>query len=269
MSSAQTNCQIPFCLRYAFSTWTTLNLSVNTLQDVIQRTEALLALDDLKLLEHRISENQIQFLLSARPSHSPVHLTKVTKAKLVLAFSQENIYKSLTREFALRSVGENTTRDLEHYLREQVNRRTFVDDRFADSLRPYSKEYDIDLEKCAATKYGHYWYDLHLVLGTNDRYDVALPEVWHEIVQASESWHQEQGHRLKAISLLPDHVHLLLRPNLNTSPYLVGEGLIERLNQVKIMRNIYHSTFYVGTHGIYAMNAIRNQQNAACDRDSL
>jgi REP element-mobilizing transposase RayT len=262
MSSSQTNGKIPYCLRYAYSTWTTLNLSVNTLQDVIQRTETLLRSDDLKILEHRVAGNQIQLLLSARPSHSPVDLSKITKAKLVLAFSQQDIYKSITREFALRSVGENTSQDLEHYLREQVDRRNFVDDRFADSLRPFSKEYAVDLEKCEATKYGHYWYDLHFVLGTNDRYSVALPEIWEAIVQASELWHLEQGHQMKSISLLPDHVHLLIRPNLHTSPYQVGEGLIERLNRVKIMQNIYHPTFYVATHGAYAMNSIRNQQNA-------
>ena len=263
MSLSQLSSNIPYCLRYAYSTWTTQKLSVNTLQDVIQQTEILLASDNLKILEHRVEGSQIQLLLSARPNHSPVDLSKITKAKLSVAFSQQKIYKSVTREFALRSVGENTTHDLEHYLREQVNRRNFVDDRFADSLRPFSKEYDVDLERCEATKYGHYWYDLHFVLGTNDRYSVAIPEIWETIVQSSELWHQEQGHQLKSISLLPDHVHLLVRPNLNVSPYRVGEGLIERLNRVKIMQNIYHSTFYVGTHGTYPMNAIRNLQKVA------
>lgn len=262
MFPSQANGNIPYCLRYAYSTWTTQKLSIKVLEDVIQQTEILFASDNLKILEQRVEGSQIQLLLSARPNHSPIDLSKITKAKLSVAFSQQKIYKSITREFALRSVGENTSQDLEHYLREQVNRRNFVDDRFADSLRPFSKEYAVDLEKCEATKYGHYWYDLHVVLGTNDRYSVALPEIWEAIVQASELWHQEQGHQLKSISLLPDHVHLLVRPNLNTSPYQLGEGLIERLNRVKIMQNIYHPTFYVATHGTYAMNAIRNQQKA-------
>ena len=260
MSLSQHSGNIPYCLRYAYSTWTTKRLSDKVLQEAIQQTRVFLESNELKILEHRVQGSQIQMLVSAKPNHFPIGIAKAVKAKLAIALAEQKIYKSITREFALRSVGENTTQDLEHYLREQVDRRDFVDERFANSLRPYSKEYDFDVTECERTTYGHYWYDLHLVLGTHGRYNVAIPDVWDAVLHATESWHQEQGHRLRSISLLPDHVHLLIRPNLSISPDNVGAGLIERLNRIKLMQNIYDPTFYVATHGKYAMNTIRNLQ---------
>ncbi|MBN8600719.1 MAG: transposase [Planctomycetes bacterium] len=248
----------PYCLRFAYTTWLTHEVPKTSIQLAVQRAQVELQASEINLLEHRIADNQIQLLLSTKPTHSPTFIARVTKVKMSAALSAQNHNQVLKREFSLRSVGENTTKDLLSYLQKQVLRRKFVDDRFSDSLTPFSRAYKLTPGECQKTSYGYYWYDLHLVLGTTDRYCVAEERVWKAIVEATENWHQELGYQINSISLLPDHVHLLNRPCINTSPQQVGEGLVERLNRIPIMQNIYRPTFYVATHGVYAMNAVRN-----------
>jgi REP element-mobilizing transposase RayT len=259
MTASKSSKDIAYCLRYAYTCWLREGLIADVVPSIFRRTEELLAGKELRVLRTRYVDKQIQLLVSAKPDQSAVEIAGCAKRMLSFAFSQLSVSASMLRKFSLRSVGENTSRDLEHYLLEQVNRRGYLDDRFSESLSRYTKRYVHDMSQSVTTTHGRYWNDIHLVITSNDQYCVSHSKVWDELVTSSERWTKEQGHFLNSMSLLPDHIHYLIRPALRVSPYEVGSGLIERLNALRSMPNIYRPKFYVGTYGAYSMSAIRNK----------
>lgn len=251
--------KIAFSLRYAYTTWCESYLDPKSVTEVLNATSLALEKDELRLLESRVINRQWQLLVSARPHQSPVEIVRLVKARLYVSMANLGYRNPLNRRFAIRSVGNNTSSDLKTYLAMQVERRNYIDPRFSDALQEYSKEYDFDSSLPSLTRHGKYWYDLHLVLSTSARFTVAQQTIWERLVATCEQWHAEQGEQLKSLALLPDHLHILLRPKIDTSPQMLGRGLIERLNAIKEMPNLYLPSFYVGTYGAYSMAAIRKK----------
>jgi REP element-mobilizing transposase RayT len=259
MSVQRSILDIAYCLRYAFTCWLNQDVAPQLVQAVFQETQESLERSNLRVLRTRFVNGQVQMLLSCRPEHSASEVARLAKLRLAYYFSQHEVRSVIRRRFTLRAVGENTSKDLEHYLQLQVERRGYVDERFSASLSQYTRDFGYDLSQSFSTNHGQYWNDIHLVVSAQDQYCVTHSQIWDELVGLAEDWFAVNGHILNSFSLLPDHLHLLIRPDVSVSPYDVGAGLISQLNSLRSMPNIYRPKFYVGTHGVYSMTAIRNK----------
>lgn len=259
MSVQQSSMDIAYCLRYAFTCWLDQDIPFQLLQVALLQTQKALEKSKLRVLRTRYCNEQLQMVLSCRPGHSAFEIARHTKSQIAFDLKQHDIRTAIKRKFILRRVGENTSKDLEQYLQRQVERRDYVDDRFSASLTPYTKSFRTDHSMCFSTTHGRYWNDIHLVVSTQDSFCVVHSRVWDELCELAKSWLEDSSNLLSSISLLPDHLHLLIRLDVNSTPYEVGSGLITQLNSLRSMPNIYRPKFYVGTYGAYSMTAVRNK----------
>ena len=66
----------------------------------------------------------------------------------------------------------------------------------------------------------------------------------------------EDGHRIAALAVMPDHVHMALRGNIERSPEEIGLAFQNGLSRAAGCR-IWQDGFYVGTFSEYDLNVIR------------
>ena len=68
---------------------------------------------------------------------------------------------------------------------------------------------------------------------------------------------QKRGFQISTGSILPDHVHLALRGNIERSPHEIVLCFQNNLAYLLGQRRLWMDTYYVGTFGEYDMKAVR------------
>ena len=68
---------------------------------------------------------------------------------------------------------------------------------------------------------------------------------------------ERKGHQIAAISVMPDHLHLALRGNIESSPQDIALGFQNNLAFTMGQVPIWKEGFYAGTFSEYDMGAIR------------
>ena len=67
----------------------------------------------------------------------------------------------------------------------------------------------------------------------------------------------KKGHAIAALSVMPDHLHVALRGNLEASPQEIALGFQNNLAYLLGQIRIWRDGFYVGTFSEYDLGAIR------------
>ena len=160
----------------------------------------------------------------------------------------------------MRSIGNNCTSDVEQYVRDQVVNAAFADGNFAERLRQFTiMNPGVVLSEPTETSSGRYWYNLHVVLVTEERYQRGDERWLGSIRDQSLKIARRKGHAISCLSVMPDHLHVALRGNIEHSPHEIAlafqNNLAYALGQVRLWRH----TYYVGTFGEYDMQAIRRR----------
>jgi hypothetical protein len=89
---------------------------------------------------------------------------------------QERHRHYFSRKLAVRSLGDPTRGQIEAYIHNQVPKEALADERFRQVLATATViDPEADLSLPAETGSGRYWYNLHLVLVTSDRYRIGQP----------------------------------------------------------------------------------------------
>jgi REP element-mobilizing transposase RayT len=68
----------------------------------------------------------------------------------------------------------------------------------------------------------------------------------------------KKGHRISALSALPDHLHLALRGNVEETPEAIALTFMNNLAYAHGQRPVWRCGYYVGTFGEYDTNAVRD-----------
>lgn len=158
----------------------------------------------------------------------------------------------------LLSVGDNTREDIEAYISQQVSRERFVDPRYSEMLSRFTTTAsDVDLSQPAETARGHYWFNLHIVLVTEERYRFTDSKTLQQIFDGVFRIARNKSHLISSLSVMPDHVHLALRPKIDEAPAQVARSYQNNLAYFLNRGRIWEDNFYVGTFGEYTMQAIR------------
>ena len=110
-----------FHLRYNWTGW--LSGTVTTpavLEHLWETVGPEWEKDGLRLVEPHWSADRIQIVYSTPPDVNPVWLAQRAKGRLQHAMRNLGWPHKFTRKLALRSIGDNTREQVEHYIRSQV-----------------------------------------------------------------------------------------------------------------------------------------------------
>ena len=266
------NANPAYHLRYSWTGWPTGGHFATCPSELLDTLVEGFQKDGLRLLEHRWMPELVQLMLSATPSVSPTILAQRVKGRLDHALRQANVMLSFSRKLAVRTLGENRRVDVERYIRDQVRSERFADPNFERKLKSFTVvNSDVDLAEPTASARGRYWYNLHVVLVTDDRHRVTDVDKLTVLRDACARIAAKKGYAISTLSLMPDHLHLALRGNIEHSPVQIGRCFQNNLAYVVGNGRLWADGFYVGSFGEYNMDAVRKivRENLSHHPDEL
>ena len=214
--------------------------------------------DGLRLLELRATAEQAQLLFSVTPGISPVVFCQRVKGRLQHAFRDLGTPVDFSRKVSFRSMGENTSDVVRNYILGQVGKEDFADPRFRTIMRQFTKICtDVHLDQPSESDSGRYWYNLHVVLVLAHRFRITTPDKLGSMRDTVLTLAPEHGHRIAAVSVMPDHVHIALRGNIKQAPEQIALMLQNDLARAVGCRP-WQDSYYVGTFSEYDMDEIRH-----------
>ena len=116
-----------YALRYAWFTWLSDGHDVTWPNGLSARIAPLWEVDGIRLLNAHRNQELVVVNFSAKPSVCPILLAQRAKGRLTYQLRCEGVRHEFSRKFAVRSIGENTNRDVEIYIARQVERERFMD----------------------------------------------------------------------------------------------------------------------------------------------
>jgi len=247
-----------YSLRYSWTGWPReRNLEGCSDDQILESLRKRWEADGLRLLEWNWCDEKIQLTFSATPETSPVFLATRAKGRLQDALRKAGVPHQFSRKLSVRSIGDNTTAQVENYIKRQVKNESFVDPAFAAKLEALILvDPSVKLSAPTSSGRGMYWYNLHLVLVVARRSRIADLDRPMRIRDGCVKIAIKKGYEISTLSPMLDHLHVALRGDHRQSPleialafqnnlaYLVGEAL-------------WTENFYVGTFSEYSMRAVR------------
>lgn len=248
-------------LRYTWTGWPSKEPLPEEL-DKDQATELgqLWEKDGLRRLESHWTPTQIQFTFSVKPIVSPQFFVARVKGRLQHSFRKANSPVNFSRKIAFRTIGNNRRQAVETYIRRQVEKERFVDSRFSNFLERFTVRDDsIRLSEPSATGSGRYWYNLHLVLVTDFRMRMTDEQSLAKLDLACRAIARKKGYGISIRSLMPDHLHMALRGNIEQSPETIALSFMNNTAYAFGQKAIWRPGYYVGSFGEFDMGAVRNR----------
>lgn len=249
------NCDDPaYQLDWSYSAfWRTRPPDLSWLDELTRLNEP----DHIRILQHQFREpNVSQFLISTRPDVTPLLVVQRVKGRLQHLL-HGSMPKPFRRNYSLRSIGSTRRDKLEQYLANQLNHHPMADLRVQQRLAQYQIfRPDVDLAQPSRTSHAEYGYNLHLVIVNDERYleirDEVLAGLRDMVLRAADT----KGHRLSRAAIVPDHIHLTVRCQLEESPEEVVLGYLNNLAYACGMRPVFRFGYYVGTFSEYDLGVI-------------
>ncbi len=227
-------------------------------EDAIRACSAAWQGDGLVVSQVRLHRDRAQILFEAQPAISPVLCCQRVKGRLEHALRGAGTPVKFSRKIAFRSLGENTDAIVEGYLRKQVRKEGFIDPRYVARLSAYTiEDDDISLAEPEETGSGRYWYGLHLVVVVAGRQPIRQYARMEKLRDACGAIARKKGCGLKAVSVMPDHIHLALKGNIALSPEEIALGFLNNLAFVMGYNRVWKDEYYVGTFSQYGLQSIR------------
>jgi REP element-mobilizing transposase RayT len=242
-------------LRYDWTAWSSEGAELpGGLSEVLGGIEPAWEDDGLRVLETRCSRQLVQVLFSVKPTVSPVFCAARAKGRLQYALRKAGHATLLQRKLSLRSVGENATNDVRQYILSQVDKETEYEAELAEFTR---SDESVRLAAPTETRSSRYWYNLHLVLVTEERYCIRDLDRLRKLQECALRIARKKGYAIAQLAVLPDHLHVALRGNIAQSPQAIAWAFQNNLAYALGQCRIWQDTYYVGTFGEYGMGAIR------------
>ncbi len=212
---------------------------------------------DYHALEYQPRPDQFRCLLSLQPAQAISKVIQTIKANSSREYSQQFVLAKpvWARGFLAKSVGRMCTGAVRKYLEQQSQHHGY-DSRVLPPIYRYRASQPVEL------KAAHACFDLnhHLVFATCQRKGVftsdlgkALSDYWLKVATA-------RGFAIDQISVVPDHVHLLVRivPKMsieecvlllmNNGQHFIGRNYPQALIEAGI-NQLWEASVYAGTCG--------------------
>jgi REP element-mobilizing transposase RayT len=252
--------QPAFELRYSWTGWPA---SPPFLADpsVLDEIACLWEDDSLRLLDRFWSDEKVHLTFSAKPEVSPVFFASRVKGRLDHGLRRAaQGFGGFSRKVSVCSVGHNCREQVEAYIASQVETARFADPSFQELMAEFTVvDSTVDLSLLVASAHGRYWYNLHLVLVTTERYRVVDRTRLTTIRDRSFAIARKKGYRISRLSVMPDHLHMALGGDIEQSPQEIALAFQNNLAYALGQSRIWTDTYYAGTFGEYDMWAIRGK----------
>jgi REP element-mobilizing transposase RayT len=245
-------------LRYTWTGWASTG-EIPQPAAMIDSLKPLWENDGLRLLEHHWQGRQLQLAFSTRPDVTPVFAAGRAKGRFQDALRKARCaFSGFSRMLAVRSVGDNTRRQVEEYIAGQVAKEGFIDPRFREQMEEFTVCCpEVDLSQPTETARGRYWYNLHVVLVVAQRHRIVDRQRLAAIRDGCFRIAAKKGHRISTLSVMPDHLHVAIRGNIEHSPAQIALALQNNLAYLLGQTPIWQDSSYCATFGEYDMGAIR------------
>lgn len=248
-----------YCLRYSWTGWPSKNRFKHLPDDsILETVRQSWETDGLRLLEWRWSDEKIQLTFSTTPQASPVFVATRAKGRLQYTLREAGRPQKFSRKLSVRSLGDNTTVQVENYVKSQVKRAAFVDPEFGEKMDELVLvDPSVDLSAPTSSGRGMYWYNIHLVLVVKERWRVAdlaqLTRTRDGVVRIAA----KKGYGVSTFSIMLDHLHLTLRGDPRQSPLEIALAFQNNLAYL-LGQALWCENFYAGTFSEYSMRAVRH-----------
>jgi len=247
-------------LRYGWTGWLGASgLAPESLDAATSAAAGGWEADGLRLLERQLSGDMVQLVLSARPHVDPVLLAGRVKGRLQHALRDVAYPADFSRKLGVRTVGHNHRADVERYIEQQTVQAAWADPALRERLAKYSVANPaVDLSLPTETRSGRYWYNLHLVLVNEERYQRSDDEWLGRILERCLAIGRHKGYAISRLSVMPDHLHMAVRGNVAHSPQEIALAFQNNLAYALGSIRLFQATYYVGTFSEYDMQAVRH-----------
>jgi REP element-mobilizing transposase RayT len=250
-----------YALRWSWTGWPSQGLMPTLEENSWLALSKLWEQDGIRLLERKCTQEHWQATFSTKPSVAPSLIVARVKGRIDHHCRTLQIPFKFSRKVALRAIGNNTSEEVQHYIRKQVDSAKFVDSKFAEAMKQFTRVWDTDSNQFHApveVSSGRYWYQLHLVLVVEGRDRIGDMQFLARLFETFQTIALNHGYHLGGISVMPDHVHLSLRGIATESPETIALWYMnETCFRLNVM-GLWRPSYYVGTTGVYNMNAVRN-----------
>ena len=233
--------------------------------EILQSLKQQWKSDGLLLVDSRWSAKRSQMTVLSTPSIRPVDITRLVKGRLVHSLRKNGYRNCFRRKVSLRSLGDNSTETVRKYVATQLDRSDLADTRYISQLKAlkYSNG-NISLNHPQVVTHGRYWINLHIVLVVAGRYRIRGRNLLNQIYQTTIDWGVETLNHAKipafspaieSFSIMPDHVHIVIRAPIDRNPQFLLETLWQASNTAAGFL-LYSDEVYVGTFSEYSIGAI-------------
>ena len=180
------------------------------------------------------------------------------KGRLQHALRQAGTPTDFSRKLGVRSLGDARSADVEGYIAKQVRKEQFVDAALARQLEPFTgRDLRVNLALPAESNSGRYWYNLHLVLVAIHRERTFDQDTLAALRDACFAIAASHKYGLASHSVMPDHIHLAVRGNIDHSAETTDLAFLNGLSQFAGGRMMWEPGYCAGTFGEYDMGAVR------------
>jgi REP element-mobilizing transposase RayT len=248
-----------FQLRYGWTGWPSRgDFSPALIESLIPKIAAEWEKDGLRVLESRLRPDQIQLTVSTTPQVCPVILAARLKGRLQHHARRAGSPINFSRKIAVRALGNPTRTAVEGYIHNQVASEAWADERFRERLARFTiVDPQVDLARPTETNSGRYWYNLHLVLVVSERYRMENETTLATIRDTVPRIGANKGYAASTFAVMPDHLHLALRGDIEQSPEDIALCFLNNLAFALDQRPWWQAGYYAGTFGEYGMAAVR------------
>ncbi len=203
----------------------------NALSEICQR-------HDYHLLEERIYPDQLRCVLSLRPEQAVAAVVQTIKANSARIGANKPVW---ARGYLAQSIGRMQIDAVRQYLIAQASHHGY-----AGRLLPPVFGYRAEAPVPLTTAHSRFELNYHLVFATWERTGVFSSELGKALVTYWLKVAAKRGFAIDQVSVVPDHVHLLVRlvPQLsieacglallNNAQHFIGQRFPEALIQAKV-----------------------------------
>lgn len=250
--------RVVHALRYDWSGWLREGRFPPETVAAVEACRPAWEADGLQLDTFHIRDGSIQCLFGTVPAVSPAFCAMRAKGRLQYALRVAGVPVAFKRNVSIRTLGENTREVVGAYIGRQVSKSDYVDPRWKAFLGRFTvADGETRLREPLATGHGRYWYNLHLVMVVQDRrMPISRKEHFVTIREACPRIAGKHGYALAEVSVMPDHVHIALRGNIEESPLEIGLAFQNNLAFLLGYNRVWSNEFYVGSFSEYEVRRI-------------
>ena len=249
------NLRPAFQLRYSWTGWLKSAWRDTPDSSILDTIEPLWEQDGLRHLEHSWASDHFQITFIATPDVSPVLLATRAKGRLQHALRNAGRgFPGFTRKVSVRSIGENTSQDVEAYIASQVEKASFDDPRFCAMLAQFTSRLS-GCRSCHAERVSAWT----VLVQPAYRANRGRPRPIPRSCATSDALRPHVADRGQESS--QDRIDLpdagppppVLRGNIDSSPLDIALGFQNNLAFAMGQVRIWQEGFYSGTFSEYDM----------------